>query len=195
MIDNGKETMTSETESLIVAKLNARVQPRDRFDVYEEKLDAFLKEQALGAVCGGGTQLDESGEVQYCDIEVSLSRTDDEALALLQEKLESLGAPKGSLLTVGDDRKIPFGLNEGLAVYHNGTDLPDNVYQECDINLVWDEFEKLIGPQGEIQGHWEGPTETALYLYGPSYETMLNQIRPFLDNYPLCANARCEKIA
>jgi hypothetical protein len=40
-----------------------------------------------------------------------------------------------------------------------------------------------------VVSHWDGPRETALYLYGRSAETMLARIRSFLDTYPLCQKA------
>jgi hypothetical protein len=112
--------------------------------------------------------------------------------------LESCGAPRGSKLTFeidGNKTEVPFGKLEGLGIYFNGTDLPDEVYQSCDINYVFDEINRRIGDRGSIQGHWQGPTETALYLYGSSVEEMKNAIAGFIAEYPLCQKARMEPIA
>jgi hypothetical protein len=46
-----------------------------------------------------------------------------------------------------------------------------------------------------VVSHWQGPRETALYLYGQSADAMLARIRPFLDIYPLCQKARIVKLA
>jgi hypothetical protein len=91
--------------------------------------------------------------------------------------------------------ELPFGINEGLAVYLNGTDLPDEVYAECDSNFVYSEFNRLLGPAGKVHSHWQGPTETALYMYGPSFEAMKSRLANFLDSYPLCQRARVVQIA
>jgi broad specificity phosphatase PhoE len=110
--------------------------------------------------------------------------------------LEELGAPKGSYLQFDDsERRINFGKLEGLAIYLNGTDLPDEVYETGDINFICDEFTRLLGDDGELGGDWNGPTETALYIYGRSYQSIRDKIAPFIAEYPLCQKARIEQIA
>lgn len=195
MPDDQANAAQDAEEVFVLARLNARVQPIDRGEIYGRPLDAMLREQGLGEVTGGGTQLDENGEVEFCDLEISLKGTSEAALAALRGCLEALGAPKGSRILLGEDQpEIAFGVNEGLAVYLNGTDLPDSVYRECDIDTIWDEFERLLGPNGRLQGDWHGPAESGLYLYGPSYDVMADAIRPFLDSYPLCQKARVVQI-
>ena len=108
------------------------------------------------------------------------------------------GAPKGSRLTYeldGKLREFAFGKVEGLAVYLNGTELPDEVYRDCDVNVIYDRFTELLGERGAIWGDWQGPTETALYLYGDSYDDMKSLISGFLSEYPLCRRARVIRIA
>lgn len=90
---------------------------------------------------------------------------------------------------------MPFGKAEGLAIYLNGTDLPKEVYEKSDVNVVYDTVEKLLGDRGAIQGYWQGPTETALYLYGDSAQEMREAIAGFLASYPLCQRARIIQIA
>ncbi|WP_282607188.1 hypothetical protein [Pelagibius sp. Alg239-R121] len=180
---------------LIVAELNARLRPLDRGEIYEDPLEEFLAARGIGGVTGGGTLQAANGEVQRSDIDINLPDVTEQILGEISRYLESLGAPKGSFLILDDGTKTPFGVNEGLAVYLNGTDLPASVYEQSDVNVVWTEFEKLLAGHGGIQSYWEGPKETALYLYGPSYDTMVSRIRPFMDVYPLCQKARLEKIA
>ena len=191
------DRQSAEAETYVTARLNARLRPLDRGEIYEDALDGLLKDRSLGEVTGGGTMQSESGEIEFCDLEICLTRVTEETLDQLRLWLEDLGAPKGSVLLLEreTDSEIAFGRNEGLAVYFNGTDLPDEVYAECDINLVHSEFEKLLGADGRIQSYWEGPQETAFYLYGPSYGTMLGAIQPFLDSYPLCRKARLVQVA
>ena len=191
--------LEKETEfdgEIVVVRLNARMQPLDRYEVYEEPLAALLESKGLGELTGGGTQMDEEGEIAFCDIEIGLPALSDEALDQIRQCFETLGAPKGSVIILEPDgREIAFGANEGLAVYLNGTDLPDQVYEDCDFDTIYEEFNKLLGDKGRVQSCWDGPTESALYLYGPSHDAMLDCIRPFLDSYPLCQKARLEKIA
>lgn len=46
-----------------------------------------------------------------------------------------------------------------------------------------------------VNSHWQGPTESALYMYGQNFETIRERIQPLLDSYPLCQRCRVERIA
>lgn len=180
----------------LVAQLNARLQPADRSEHFEEGLDDKLRKLKVGEISGGGTMQTETGEIEYCDIEVKLRQSSPEAERLVMETLESLGAPKGSKLEVGgEDRVIPFGVNEGLAVYLNGTELPAETYRRHTIESVEDEIERLLEDQGHVYSHWKGPAETAVYIYGPSFAEMSKRLEPFLRSHPLCDRCRIEQIA
>jgi hypothetical protein len=181
---------------MVIARLNARAQPLDRLDVFESPLDDILQAAGAGKVTGGRTMLGEEGEIESCDLELIVPETTDAVLDAIRRALESLGAPKGSrLIWNGGANEVGLGIAEGLAVYLNGTDLPEEVYAESDVNLVYEELDRLVASEGRVVSHWEGPRETALYLYGRSAATMLSRIRPFLDTYPLCDKARTVKIA
>jgi hypothetical protein len=190
----GKETATQST--LIIARLNDRAQPIDRGELYEDPLDEVLKKHRAGSVTGGGTQLTEDGEIEFCEIEIEVREPGAESISLVKQALEEQGAPKGSKLQLaGRAEEVPFGVNEGLAVYLNGTDLPNEVYAECDFDFVYSECNRLLDAHGKVHSHWQGPTETALYMYGASFETMKDRISSFLASYPLCQGARVVKIA
>lgn len=183
------------TSQLLLAQLNERAQPLDRGARYEDPLDDFLKARGLGEVVGGGSQLAASGEIEYCEIEIRAPDPSEDTLAFIVRALEALGAPKGSQLIAETGVQIrAFGRNEGLAVYLNGTDLPKNVYAECDSNVVYSEFNRLLDSIGSVHSHWQGPTETALYVYGESAAAMKAALEPFLENYPLCQRARVVQI-
>ena len=196
MLFKASATADLAVGDMIIARLNLRAQPLDRGDVFEDPLDEILQAAGTGKVTGGGTQLGEEGEIEFCDLEITVSEATDAALGALREALEGLGAPRGSKLIWNDGaNELAFGTCEGLAVYLNGTDLPDAVYEECDLNLVYEELGRLVGSEGRVVSHWQGPRETALYLYGQSADAMLARIRPFLDIYPLCQKARIVKLA
>jgi hypothetical protein len=190
----GKETVTQSM--LVVARLNDRAQPMDRGELYEDPLYEVLKKNRAGSITGGGTKLTEDYEIEFCDIEIEVYEPATESIALIKQTLEELGAPKGSKLVLeAQGEELSFGRNEGLAVYLNGTDLPDEVYTECDSSFVYSEFNQMLGVDGKVHSHWDGPTETALYMYGPSFETMKKRIEGFLGSYPLCELARVVQIA
>lgn len=198
LFQSKSENDNATPKAYITITLNDKIMPIDRGDVYEDPLDEFIQASEIGEVCGGGTMQSASGEVDFCDIEIQLySETIDETqLNQLQEKLEDLGAPKGSFIFLEkDQRKIIIGKKEGLAIYLDGVNLDNEVYENCDSNVVVDEIRKRVNDTSEIVRFWESNTETALYFYSDSFEEMKSAIRDFVETYPLCKNARIERIA
>lgn len=185
--------MSRTTESRLVAQINARVGPMDRYELFEEPLTEALGEN--GEVTGGGTMMGEDGEIEYCDVDICLPQATEGLVELLVSLFEEAGAPKGSKLLDGEQEVRQFGKNEGLAIYLNGFDLPDETYSSCDVNFVEEEFQRLLGQDGRVMGSWEGPQETAFYLYGPSFATMQSKLTDFLASYPLCQRCRIVQIA
>ncbi|WP_313347431.1 hypothetical protein [Stenotrophomonas sp.] len=183
----------SSTPVSITVKLNAHLQPEHRLQLFEDPLDAMLEAAGIGEIMGGGTALSDEGEVEYGDLEIQLH--DGAALAQVIELLEQLGAPKGSLIQRVGEADLPFGITEGLGLYLDGVNLPDEVYEQCDSNYVFDQIVERIDGHGEICSWWQGPSETALYLYGASFETLRERIAELLATYPLCQGARVVQIA
>ncbi|MCM1146044.1 MAG: hypothetical protein NC407_15215 [Lachnoclostridium sp.] len=91
--------------------------------------------------------------------------------------------------------EIEVGTLEGLAYYSNGVDLPDEVYQTCDINYVIEQMGQAMEGIGRMYSYWESSTYTALYFYGSSFAEMKKRIEPFITEYPLCQKCRIEQIA
>lgn len=180
----------------VVAQLNARIQPMHRGEFFEDPLNEELQRASIGEVRGGGTMQSQNGEIAFCDIEIELTESDHGAVNRIIEVLERLGAPKGSKLKIeAENREVSFGVSEGLAVYLNGTDLPDDVYQTCDSNFVYSEFDRLLEGEGRVLSYWQGPTETAFYLYGKSFAQMKAKVAEFVHSYPLCQKCRIEQVA
>ena len=177
----------------LTLKLNARFQPKHRFEL-EDALQEILAEKQFGEITGGGTAQNPDGEITYCDIEIHLTKDQPEDIQWLTGLLNRIGIPKGSVLQ-GAGPEIPVGTLEGLAYYSNGTDLPDEVYRTCDINYVIRQMEQAMEGVGSMYSWWEGNTWTALYFYGASYEEMTRRIEPFIASYPLCQKSRIEQIA
>lgn len=182
--------------SVVVATLNARLQPLDRAAL-EDAFEAAMTRRGHGIrVVGGGTQMAANGEVTECDIEIEIDELSDVTVNAVSETLATMLAPKGSTLYVSDqDRRFDFGAHEGLALYLNGTDLPDDVYRDCDSNHVYAECGRLLEGLGIVSSHWQGPQETALYMYGWDYKAMRERLAPFLQEYPLCQQCRVTQIA
>lgn len=198
-----KEGTTPDQKPVFAtATLNDRIMPVDRGDVYEDPLNDFLEARKLGCTSGGGTMQNENGEIDFCDVEIEFNEAPgDSVIADVIAELESYGAPKGSKLTIyggegGDDRVFEFGRREGLAIYLDGVNLPDNVYEECDVNEVVDKIQELTGDDYDFVRYWTGPEDTALYFYNDkSFEEMSEAIAGFVAEYPLCKNSRIIRIA
>lgn len=184
--------------NFIVAQLNDKIGPIDRGLVYEDPLNEFLQLKYYGEVTGGGTFQEETGEIACCDIEIEMIRTaiNEYAFADIIDKLESLGAPKGSKLIIEKTvKEIPFGKKEGLAIYLDGLNLPDEVYEECDVNFFWEEMNRLVKIEPDADRNWQGAKETGFYFYNDSFEEMNDAIAAFVGTYPLCKGARIVRIA
>jgi hypothetical protein len=192
----GKKSAPQPTKKVVEVQLNARLQPIDRGELFEDPLDEALRKIGYGEVTGAGTMQAESGEIRYCDLELEVAEASPEVVAFIIHTLEDLGAPKGSKLSLLEfQTSQEFGKAEGLAVYLNGTDLPPQTYTDCDSNFVYSEFERLLGSEGRVFSYWEGATETAFYLYGGSFKEMNQRLIPFLEEYPLCRKSRIIQIA
>ena len=179
----------------VVLKLNARLQPMHRHEL-EDAIQGVLEKEQMGEVTGGGTVQNPDGEIVSCDIDIHLAGDKWDHVSFLVNLLNRLGIPNGSAL-LGIDRKfrVEVGTLEGLAFYVNGTDLPDEIYESCDINHVIEQMESAMNGIGRFYSYWEGNEWTALYFYGGSFVEMKQKIEPFIASYPLCQKSRIEQIA
>ena len=175
---------------LVLARLYEYIEPIDRGDRYEDPLQAALEMSGAGRVTGGGSQLDELGGISYVDIEIELANLDDAPRAVA-DALEAAGAPQGSELLLASDESVlrEFGTQQCLAVFLDGTSLPDEVYAELDFDAVVEEVGAAAGA-GSYRGFWQGPEETGLFLFGPDAEAMLARVEPVLGRLPIGQNAR-----
>jgi hypothetical protein len=130
------------------AKINEKILPIRRGEVYETPLTTALERSGLGTVEGGGTMQNKNKEIEYVGIDVVLQNK-EEGVSFVCQFLEERGAPKGSVFQIGAEH-FPFGKVEAVAVYFDGVNLPSEVYHDCDINFVWSEFEKRIGANGPL---------------------------------------------
>jgi hypothetical protein len=181
----------------VTAQLNHLLMPMDRGGIYEDPLDEALKSIKFGEVDGGGTMQLNSGEIEYIDVEVILFNQED-GIPFLIKKLEEFGAPKSSILHIHDDtnpKKIEFGKKEGVGIYLDGVNLPEEVYKNSDINELIEKLNNSILNFGKMDSYWEGLTETALYFYGEDAEKMKNNFKPILESHPLSKGCRTVTIA
>jgi len=191
MLDKLFGKVAKEVE--VSVRLNARYQPVDR-GAYVDLTERFLAEKGWGRLGDGeGTMCSPEGEPIACDFDIIVKR---DCLAEVTAALDKVFfVPRGSMLVIGDEER-PIGQQEGLALYLNGTDLPQEVYRNTDVNAVIRSLEAHLGEErGQFLSFWQGPKETALYFYGPSYEAMKAALEEILPQHPLCEKCRMEQIA
>lgn len=187
-----EEDAGEEYPFCITLHLNARLQPVHRHTL-EDVLAEMLERRGFGTVEGGGTAMSPSGEVCSCDIEVYLKYGTERALDALVQAAEYLEVPKGSRLlykgTDGQRYERPLGSLEGLAVYLNGTELPDEVYQSCDVNDVIAQAEQRLGDAGCLMSWWEGPAIRRCIFTGRPVRRCWMRSARFWMNTPCAGNA------
>ena len=173
---------------VVLARLYEHIEPIDRGNRYEDPLQAALEEREAGRVTGGGSQLNESGGIDYADIEIELANLEG-ALDLAVATLENAGAPQGSEILEDGRVRREFGTHECLAIYLDGTSLPDEVYAELDFDQVVNDIGALAGP-GSYHGAAQGATETGILFFGRSADEMFARVEPLLRTLPIGQNAR-----
>ncbi len=175
---------------LVLARVYEHIEPIDRGERYEDPLQAALEQAEIGRVTGGGSQLNELGGIAYADVEIELANL-DEALRVVTNALEKAGAPQGSeLRDAADDRILrQFGTQQCMAIFLDGTTLPDEVYADLDFEAVVAEIGAAAG-DGSYRGLWQGSEETGVFFFGPDAEAMFARVEPVLRRLPIGQNAR-----
>lgn len=177
---------------VIRIELNARLQPFHRVEMFEEKLEKALTDADAGELLGGGTFQLNTGEIKTCDIELNVKEEWFDKVIDFIKQIRII--PKGSKIICGEDT-IEIGSLEGMAIYLNGVELPAEVYQSNDINVLISCLDNAMNNRGVLYSWWEGSKETALYFYGNSFDEMKNSTQAVIEKHPLCQMCRIEKIA
>lgn len=176
---------------VILARFYEHIEPLDRGDRYEDPLQAVLENTKIGRVTGGGSQLNELGGIEFADVEIELANLGEPALRTVADALERAGAPQGSeLIAAAEDRILrQFGTLQCLAIFLDGTSLPDEVYADLDFDAVVSEIGAAAG-EDSFRGFWQGPEETGVFFFGPDAEAMFTRVEPVLRRLPIGQNAR-----
>jgi hypothetical protein len=89
-----------DPERFVYVKIQDSVGPLERGDKYEDELQELLTDRGLGEITGGGSQLGEDNPdgtptIAFCGLDIDAADR-DAVVALLRERLPSLGAPAGT---------------------------------------------------------------------------------------------------
>lgn len=175
----------------VILELNARLQPMHRGEIFEDMFEEMFERFGIGEITGAGTFQMATGEVEKCDISMSVLKNKLNPFISLLKRIDII--PKGSKLIINGE-ETPIGTAQGMAIYLNGTELDEEVYKNNDINQLIEQLDKSLENIAQRLSHWESPTETALYYYGKDYIAMKKAILPITKKHPLCQKCRTEKI-
>ena len=188
--------MSDGTSTTMEVRLNARLPSVQRGDRYEDPLAYWLEVQFPGSrVTGGGTLRSREGEPLVCGIDAEVVGEPDAVEDAVVEYLESLGAPRGSTVALTGRAPRDLGTTEGVGLYLARHGLPEEVYAENDINEFLDSLNDAVDGFGVLQAFWEGPEWTAVYVYGPSAQALVDIITPLVADHPLAQGHRLDRIA
>ena len=179
-----------EFPHVVLARMYEHIEPMDRGVRYEDPLQEALESKNLGRVTGGGSQLNELGAIEFGDVEIELADLDG-SVSVVVDALERAGAPQGSeLIALSDSRVLrEFGTQQCVAVFLDGTSLPEEVYQDLDFDAVVTEIGEAAGPDS-FRGFWQGAEETGLFYFGANADDMFARVEPVLRKLPIGQNAR-----
>lgn len=174
--------------------------PDERNKRYADPLTAYLEEQEIGVVTGGGTLLGDRAHPDEKDIinagiDIELANL-DEALALTKSKLIELGAPFGSNIQYeiheGKFLTEPIGELELLYVFIDNVNLSDEIYENIDTQSLYRAFDTALAGStiGEARGSCIWKSETLIYFAGKSADEIFEKIDPLRTNFPILQNAR-----
>lgn len=191
------------TEMHYTLQLNAKVQPLDRWDIFEDPISEALEKMDLWEVDGWWSLLDWEWWIQYCDVEIYLKDGSEENRKKLLEILEKFPIPKGSFLKYFPDEEsdemieIPVWNLECICLSLNWFELDDEVYKNSDINKVIDDLIENFNKKDEnlFKYFWYAVREkyTDLYFYGTSFEEMKKIVEEYVPTYPLCEKSIIKK--
>lgn len=142
---------------------------------------------------------DAQKDIEFVDIEIELRGGIDFSLTArhIIDKLEQLGAPKGSKLIFFDgNQEICFGKKESIAIYLDQLDESNEDFSQYNIDEVIKELAELINTGTENQRFMELKNKkTVLYFYKDSFEEMRKSIVEYIETYPLSKYIKIEQVA
>lgn len=185
----------------VIIFLNARLNSTDCEQLKDVCLNFIQQENKAIELTQAKVLKNEIDEATGCEFYFRADNLDDSHINFIIQMFTSTLAPKGSKISIlenftNDCKQAFFGSQEGLALYLNGTDLPNEVYKKHSALTVFEECDRMLQAQkaGNVCSIWQGPTETALYMYGNNFAVMQQSIEPFIASYPLCQKSRTEVI-
>ena len=177
--------------------LNAKLQPFIRNDL-EDIFEDFLEKHNLGSLTDNVPNSKVIEKTPYCNITFatsSIKELSEEEIITLKEFFIENPVPKDTKIICNETKRlISVGTLEGLGLYINWTDLPNEVYVQNDINDLNEMILEQLGTKVQIMSYSEHENDTALYYYGSSFNDMHNEIKEIISSHPLCEKSKVQQI-
>lgn len=150
----------------VVQRIPARLQPAHRDELLVGPITGVLGRLSPGTrLAATETVVSTTGEPLEAVLQWEVPLEDAEGVVAALLDLEG-GLPTGTTVEI-HDKAVACGELAGVGLYLNGTDLPDEVYAASGLQEVVTTLQEALGRVGQLWSYWQGPTETALYFYGP----------------------------
>ena len=82
--------------------------------------------------------------------------------------------------------------NQAVLINLDGKNLSDEIYKDYDLSTLEDRLIEIIEKNklGEYDGNEFSEEGAIIYIYSSDAENLFTSIKPILQNYPLCKNAK-----
>lgn len=141
---------------------------------------------------GGGTSVDEYGNVDYVELEVEINKEHEDKIPEIISKLEEFGAPVGSKMYIeGKKRAKRFGKKTGIQISINKNTVQLTIEQ---IAGMYRELKVIMNDREEINRIYENENEFRVYFYGDSYRDMKKEVTSYLKNKAVIKDVSVKKV-
>jgi len=192
-------SLSQDVPIFVVFTMEMPLQPQERHEYFEDRLDEFLQSQPLAEYCGGGTLINKDGSIKAADIELEVNHVEN--IATLIEQFEQWGAAKGSVARFennqGQTTEMAFGKNEGMALSLDVNVLnDDNRCTQEDIDNLYAAISQTLDQSAQLSlSGQEIDDRYVIYFYGPSFTVLEQRLRALWGHFSALENARIEQIA
>ncbi len=169
----------------------------EHLEEIEEFFAELFEETGLGKIVnGGGISYLDNNEVDYCDIDIDFK--DEKSIQAFIENAKHFPIAKDSLL-IYDEMKVSIGEKEGLALYFDNKNLPEQPKSEEEVDPLIELIEALDASLEAKEydfffSYFEDSKITALYYYGESFEEMYKIFQDLLISNSLCKSVEIVQI-
>lgn len=173
----------------VVQRIPARLQPAHRDDLLVTPITGLLGRLSPGTrLAATETVVSPEGEPLEAVLQWEVPLEDAEGVVAALLDLEG-GLPTGTTVEI-HGKAVACGELAGVALYLNGTDLPDEVYAASGLQEVVTTLQEALGRVGQLWSYWQGPAETGLYFYGPDGAAIRDVLAAQASVVPLLESSR-----